>query len=63
MQVFITPTHLGIAMEYAPGGDLYDYAITHQCSKRLSEDKARRMFQQLIIALDYCHLMVGSILW
>jgi hypothetical protein len=50
-------------MEYAPGGDLYDYAITRQCNKRLSEDKARQIFQQIIIALDYCHRMVGSILW
>jgi hypothetical protein len=25
LQVFLTSTHLGIAMEFAPGGDLHKY--------------------------------------
>ena len=25
MQVFLTPTHLAIAMEYAQGGDLFNF--------------------------------------
>ena len=51
-EVFLTPTHLAIAMEYAPGGDLFSYV-----SQRggLSEDDARWFFQQLVIGLDYCH--------
>ena len=51
-EVFLTPTHLAIAMEYAPGGDLFSYV-----SQRggLSEEDARWFFQQLVIGLDYCH--------
>jgi serine/threonine protein kinase len=55
-QVFLTPQYLGIAMEFAAGGDLFDYAVVRH--KRLSEDHARWFFQQLIVALDYCHKMV-----
>ena len=28
-EVFLTPYHLGIAMEYANGGDLSDYIADH----------------------------------
>ena len=24
-EIFLTPSHLGIAMEYAPGGDMFQY--------------------------------------
>ena len=54
-QVFLTPTHLALAMEYAPGGDLYSYVSTRA---RLPEDHARFFFQQLIIGMDYCHRKV-----
>ncbi len=57
MQVFLTPRHLGIAMEYAAGGDMFDYVVVRQ--KRLrSEQHARWFFQQLVVALDYCHRKV-----
>lgn len=51
-EVFLTPQHLAIAMEYAPGGDTFEYVV-----KRggLREDEARWFFQQLIVCLDYCH--------
>lgn len=55
MQVFLTEKHIGIAMEYASGGDLFDYTV-----KRggLKEDEARWFFQQLICAVDYMHTKV-----
>eukprot|EP01025_Chloroclados_australasicus_P025094 TRINITY_DN2508_c0_g2_i1.p1 TRINITY_DN2508_c0_g2~~TRINITY_DN2508_c0_g2_i1.p1 ORF type:complete len:355 (-),score=41.31 TRINITY_DN2508_c0_g2_i1:3034-4098(-) len=53
-EAFVTDEFLGIAMEYAAGGDLFDYVV-----KRggLKEDEARWFFQQLIVAIDYCHKM------
>ncbi|KAJ7530752.1 hypothetical protein O6H91_14G017500 [Diphasiastrum complanatum] len=41
-----------IVLEYVTGGELFD-KIVHQ--GRLKEDDARRYFQQLINAVDYCH--------
>ena len=55
--VFLTSEHLAIVSEFAPGGDLVDYierhSITHDCA--LNESEARWLFQQLIVAVDYCH--------
>ena len=56
--MFLTPTHLAIAMEFAQGGDLFRYVLRHQPICRLSEAKAQWIFQQLIIGLDYCHRRV-----
>lgn len=54
-EVFLTPDYLGIAMEYAAGGDMFQ----HVTNKRgLSENEARWFFQQLVLGLDYCHKMV-----
>jgi hypothetical protein len=36
VQAFLTPTHLAIAMEYAPGGELFNY-LAHE--RRFSENK------------------------
>ena len=58
MQVFLTPTHLAIAMEYAKGGNLFHYVLQHKPLCRLLEAKAQWVFQQLIIGLDYCHRRV-----
>ena len=52
VQVFLTPTHLGIVMEYAAGGELFDRIVK---AGRFSEDEARFFFQQLISGVDYCH--------
>jgi len=54
-QVFLTPIYLSIAMEFAPGGDMFEYVVK---KNGLREDEARWFFQQLIVALDYCHKMV-----
>ena len=59
-QVFITQTHLAIAMEYAQGGDMFKYICRHKPHCRLLENQARWIFQQLIIGLDYCHSKVTA---
>ncbi|KAH8670972.1 kinase-like domain-containing protein [Xylariales sp. PMI_506] len=49
--VIKTPTEIIMVLEYA-GGELFDYIVSHG---RLPEDKARRFFQQMICAVEYCH--------
>lgn len=51
-EVFLTSTHLGIAMEYASGGELFDRIVR---ANRFSEDEARYFFQQLISGVAWCH--------
>ena len=55
VQVFLTPDYLAIAMEYAAGGDMFQLVVRQ---RGLLEQDARWYFQQLIIAIDYCHKMV-----
>lgn len=52
LQVFLTATHLGIVMEYAAGGELFDRIVK---AGRFSEDEARFFFQQLLSGVAYCH--------
>lgn len=57
-EVFLTPVHLAIVMEYAAGGDMFEYVIKHKLphhGQGLVESSARAFFQQLIIALEFCH--------
>ena len=58
-QVFLTKEYLAIAMEYAAGGDMFQY-VKHRGG--LEEVEARWFFQQLIIGMDYCHKMVTPLL-
>jgi serine/threonine-protein kinase SRK2 len=51
-EVFLTASHLGIVMEYAAGGELFDRIVK---AGRFSEDEARFFFQQLISGVAYCH--------
>ncbi|KAK9716273.1 hypothetical protein RND81_06G222700 [Saponaria officinalis] len=53
-EVFVTPTHLAIVMEYASGGELFNRICS---AGRFSEDEARFFFQQLISGVNYCHSM------
>ncbi|URE10996.1 serine threonine-protein kinase [Musa troglodytarum] len=54
-RVVVTPTHLGIVMEYAAGGELFERICV---TGRFSEDEvARYFFQQLICGVSYCHFM------
>lgn len=54
-EVFLTDRYLGIAMEYAAGGDMFEYVVR---KGGLRESEARWFFQQLIVATDYIHRMV-----
>ena len=56
-EVFVTSTHLGIVMEYAAGGELFDRIVK---AGRFSEDEARYFFQQLISGVEFCHSQVRS---
>lgn len=51
-EVLGTKTKIYIVMEYVSGGQLSD-KLTY--AKRLHGDEARKLFQQLIDAVDYCH--------
>ncbi|KAG9464099.1 hypothetical protein GDO78_020497 [Eleutherodactylus coqui] len=41
-----------MVMEYVSGGELFDYICKHG---RVEEPEARRLFQQILSAVDYCH--------
>ncbi|URE26468.1 NAF domain [Musa troglodytarum] len=51
-QVIATKTKIYLVMEYVAGGQLSDKL---EYLKRLDEREARKYFQQLIDAVDYCH--------
>ncbi|XP_019728593.1 5'-AMP-activated protein kinase catalytic subunit alpha-1 isoform X2 [Hippocampus comes] len=41
-----------MVMEYVSGGELFDYILKNG---KLDEKESRRLFQQIISAVDYCH--------
>ncbi|XP_051141916.1 CBL-interacting serine/threonine-protein kinase 3-like isoform X2 [Andrographis paniculata] len=51
-EVMASKTKIFIAMEYVTGGELFDKIVKNG---RMREDEARKYFQQLINAVDYCH--------
>ncbi|ERM99197.1 hypothetical protein AMTRI_Chr02g212040 [Amborella trichopoda] len=51
-EVMASKTKIYIVMEFVTGGELFDKIVNHG---RLKEDEARKYFQQLINAVDYCH--------
>ncbi|KAJ3122773.1 Protein kinase [Physocladia obscura] len=51
-EVITTPTDVIMVLEYA-GGELFNYIVERG---RMTEDEARRFFQQLVSAVEYCHL-------
>ncbi|VAI04157.1 unnamed protein product [Triticum turgidum subsp. durum] len=51
-EVMGSKTKIYIVLEYVTGGELFDTIVNHG---RMREDEARRYFQQLINAVDYCH--------
>ncbi|KAJ0794720.1 putative protein kinase CAMK-CAMKL-CHK1 family [Helianthus annuus] len=50
-EVMATKTKVFLVMEYVKGGELF----TKIAKGRLKETQARKYFQQLISAIDYCH--------
>lgn len=53
-EVFLTRSHLCIVMDFAPGQNLLKYVSERG---HLTEDRARQVFHQLILAVHTCHSM------
>ncbi|KAG8637464.1 hypothetical protein MANES_15G124575v8 [Manihot esculenta] len=51
-EVMACKTKIYIVLEFVTGGELFDKIASRG---RLKEDEARKYFQQLINAVDYCH--------
>ncbi|KAF6167455.1 hypothetical protein GIB67_031656 [Kingdonia uniflora] len=51
-EVMASKTKIYIVLEFVTGGELFDKIASNG---RLKEDEARKYFQQLINAVDYCH--------
>ncbi|KAL8936489.1 MAG: hypothetical protein Q9216_004906 [Gyalolechia sp. 2 TL-2023] len=49
--VITTPTDIIMVLEFA-GGELFDYIVKNG---KMAESKARRFFQQIVCAVEYCH--------
>lgn len=47
-----TSKHIGIILEYASGGELFDYILNH---RYLKDNAARRLFAQLVSGVGYLH--------
>lgn len=52
-EVIDTQTKLYLVQELGDGGDMYEYIMNHE--QGLCEEKARHYFQQIVLAIDYCH--------
>ncbi|KAJ1263970.1 hypothetical protein BS78_09G227300 [Paspalum vaginatum] len=53
-EVMATKKSIFVVMEFVGGGSLYTYVLRH-ASRGIGEASARRVFRQLVSALDYCH--------
>jgi serine/threonine-protein kinase SRK2 len=53
-QILVTNQHLILVMEYAVGGDLFSLVFN---KNGLGETNSRCYFQQLVLAVDFCHRM------
>jgi len=51
-QVINTPTDIFMVMEFVAGGELFDHIVKNG---KLSENEARKFFQQIISGVAYCH--------
>ncbi|OMJ74463.1 hypothetical protein SteCoe_26617 [Stentor coeruleus] len=54
IEVIDTPKHLHLAMEYVGGSSLHSY-LKRRPNRRLEEHEARRIFKQVIQAIEYTH--------
>ena len=51
-EVIETRSTVFLVMEYAAGGELYDYLVIHG---KMKEKDARAKFRQILSAVSYCH--------
>ncbi|KAK9467736.1 kinase-like domain-containing protein [Lipomyces arxii] len=51
-EVIQNQTYIGIVLEYASGGELFDYILQH---KYLKDSTACRLFAQLVSGVEYLH--------
>ncbi|KAJ3331547.1 MAP/microtubule affinity-regulating kinase 3 [Blyttiomyces sp. JEL0837] len=47
-----TEREIILSMEYVEGGELFDFIVAHT---RLTDKVARKIFRQILSAVDYCH--------
>ena len=52
VEVMKSGKYIGIVLEYASGGELFDYILQH---KYLKENVAKKLFAQLVSGVDYMH--------